>query len=214
MNRFVCCMLFVFLLLQYDAAFAQWVSGGTVTNIGTYPSISVVDQNTAWAAGGPNNTPLVYRTTDGGATWTPIGTTGLQLEMYCVWGANATTAFVGNGGVAGGAGGNAKFYRTLNGGITWSLVDSTAGTAGFFNGIVFSKTNPEFGIAESDPPAGSGQTFYVNKTTDGGATWTRTNPPGVSGNASASNSVFVVDKDFYGFGLSASAQVYMTSNGG
>jgi hypothetical protein len=208
-------MLFVFLLLQYNAAVAQWVSAGTVTNVGLYPSISVVDQNTAWISGGPNNVPVIYRTTNGGTTWAAIGTTGLQLEVYCVWAANATTAFVGNGGVAGGAGGNAKFFRTFDGGTTWSLIDSTGtGTLGFFNGIVFSKTNTEFGIAESDPPAGTGQPFYVGKTIDGGITWTRTNPPGVAGNASASNSIFVIDRNFYGFGLNSAAQVYMTTDGG
>ena len=214
MNRFVCCMLFVFLLLQLHEATAQWVSAGTVTNAGTYPSISVVDQTTAWIAATPSGTSLLYRTTDGGTTWTATGTTGLQLEMYCLWATNANAAFAGNGGTAGGAGGNAKFFRTVDGGTTWSLVDSTAGTLGFFNGIVFSKTNTEFGIAESDPPAGNGQPYYVSKTTDGGTTWTRTNPPGVAANASASNSVFVIDRNFYGFGLSATAQIYMTTDGG
>jgi len=193
----------------------QWISAGSVTNIGSYPSISVVDQNTAWIAGGPSGTPVIYRTTDGGTTWTQLATGGLALEMYCVWAASATTGYVGNGGAAGGAGGNAKFYVTLNGGTSWTLIDSTGGSAGFFNSIVFSKTDPSVGIAQSDPPAGAGQTYYLSKTTDGGITWTRTSPPGISGAASAQNSIFVIAENFYGFGLNAAPpRVYMTSNGG
>lgn len=194
---------------------AQWVSAGTVSNIGTFPSISVVDGNTAWIAGGPNGVPVVYRTTNGGASWTSVGTSGLSLEMYCVWGMDSSTAFVGNGGTAGGAGGNAQYFKTTNGGVAWSLLGSTGGTAGFFNGIVFSKISPRFGVAQSDPPNGAGQPYYVSVTTDGGTTWSVTTPPGISGAASAQNSVVVVDETFYGFGLNAGAsRVYLTSDGG
>ncbi len=198
-----------------DVLHAQWVSAGTVSNIGTFPSISVVDANTAWIAGGPNGVPVVYRTTNGGTTWTAVGTSGLSLEMYCVWGIDSSRAFVGNGGSAGGAGGNAQYFRTTNGGAAWSLIGSTGGTGGFFNGIVFSKTSPRFGIAQSDPPNGAGQPYFVSVTTDGGNTWTVTTPPGVSGAASAQNSIVVVDEMFYGFGLNAGAsRVYVTSDGG
>ncbi len=194
---------------------AQWVTAGTVSNIGTFPSISVVDARTAWIAGGPNGVPVVYRTTDGGTSWTSVGTSGLSLEMYCVWGIDSSTAYVGNGGAAGGAGGNAQFFKTTNGGASWSLVGSTGGTAGFFNGIVFSRSVPQFGVAQSDPPNGLGQPYYLSITTDGGTTWSVSSPPGIAGAASAQNSIVVVDPTFYGFGLNAgAARVYFTSNGG
>ena len=206
----------VTLFVASENLFAQWTSAGSVVSPGTYPSVSVVNQNTAWIAGGPNGNPRVFLTTDGGTTWATLGAMGLfALEVYCVWGVNATTAYVGNGGVVGGAGGNAKFFLTANAGTEWTVVDSTGGTGGFYNGIVFSKIVPTFGIAQSDPPTGAGQPYYVAKTTNGGTTWTRTSPPGIAGAASAVNSVFVIDQNFYGFGLNAAPpRVYITNDGG
>lgn len=199
-----------------NLSFGQWTVASTVS-FGTttgYPSVSITDANTVWTCLGPNGTPIVLKSTNGGANFTTATGTGISLELYCIWAKDANTAFVGNGGAAGGAGGNASFYKTINGGTTWTLVGSTGGSGGFFNGIVFSKTMPSFGIAQSDPPTGLGQPYYVSRTTDGGATWAVTNPPGVLANASAQNSIVVLDNMWYGFGLNSAASVYYTTNGG
>ena len=205
------------ILISSHYSFSQWTIAGSVSGAGTFPSISVVDQNNVWVAGG-TNTPAVFRTTNGGTTWLTVPTTGVPLDVFCVWAVDANTAYIGNGGGAGGTGGNASFYKTTDAGTTWTTVASTGGSAGFFNGIVFSKTNPLFGIAQSDPPAGVGTVYYISVTTDGGVTWSPLTPapPGVSGQASAQNSVIVVDNQFYGFGLGnvAPARAYLTSNGG
>jgi hypothetical protein len=201
---------------MYSNGYSQWTVASTVS-FGTttgYPSVSVTDANTVWTCLGPNGTPLVLKSTNAGANFSAATGTGISLELYCIWGKDVNTAFVGNGGAAGGLGGNASFYRTTNGGATWTSVGSTGGTAGFINGIVFSKTMPSFGISQSDPPTGTGQAYYVSRTTDGGATWAVTNPPGVAGNASAQNSIVVLDNMWYGFGLNAAAGVYYTTNGG
>lgn len=201
--------------LSLTDGYSQWTLAGQVASAGTFPSISVVDQNTVWVAGGIAPNPTVARTTNGGTNWTVIPTTGITLELYCIWAVDANTAFVGDGGASGGLGGNARFYKTTNAGQNWTLIASTGGTGGFFNGIVFSKINPNFGIAQSDPPAGLGQPYYVSVTTDGGVTWTITNPPGNAGAASAQNSIVVIDDQFYGFGLNAGpGRVDFTSNGG
>jgi len=205
-------------LFQFAISFhsySQWTTAGSVTGVGTFPSISVVDQNTVWIAGGPSGVPIVFRTTNGGTNWTSIPTTGISLDLFCVWGVDANTAYVGDGGAAGGAGGNASFYKTTNAGTTWTIVGSTGGTGGFFNAITFSKIAQSFGIAQSDPPTGVGSPYYVSVTTDAGSSWTVTNPPGIAGAASAQNSIVVIDNLFYGFGLNAGAsRVHLTSNGG
>ncbi len=206
---------FALLIGIANNGYSQWTLAGQVP-VGTgtaYPSISVVDANIVWEADGVN-TPIINRTTNGGLNWTSVPTTGISMDVFCVWGIDANTAYVGNGGAAGGSGGNATFYKTTDGGTTWTPVGSTGGTAGFFNGIVFSKTVPSFGIAESDPPTGSGQAYYVSKTTDGGLTWTATSPPGFSGAASAQNSIVVIDPMFYAWGNNVAASMIVTTDGG
>lgn len=201
------------ILFSYEIAFSQWAQINTLSNLGTYPSVSVVDQNVYIVAGGSNGTPKIYRTTNGGLNFTTLSTTGISLEVYCVWAKSANTIFVGDGGASGGTGGNARLYKTTNGGTTWSVVLSTGGTGGFFNGVVFSRSNPNFGIAQSDPPK-TGGVYYLAKTTNGGTNWTVTNPP-LTGTASSQNSVFCVDQNFYGFGINTSPyRVYFTTNGG
>lgn len=195
---------------------SQWTFVGAVTAAGTFPSIYVLDQNTVFVAGGPNAQPKVFRSTNGGVNFTQLGTTGVSLELYCIWATDVNTIYVGDGGASGGAGGNAKVYKTTDGGTTWTTILQTGGTAGFINGIVFSsKTSPTFGICQSDPPTGTGQSYWIAVTTNGGTNWTVTNPPGISGAASAQNSIVVMDNQFYGFGLNAgAARIYFTTNGG
>jgi len=201
------------IFFSYQIAFSQWTQINTLSNLGTYPSVSVVDANTYVIAGGNPGTPRIYRTTNGGLNFTSISTTGITYEIYCVWARSSTNIFVGNGGASGGTGGNARLYRTTNGGTTWTNVLSTGGTGGFFNGVVFSRSNPNFGIAQSDPPTPGG-VYYLAKTTNGGANWTVTNPP-LTGTASAQNSVFCMDQNFYGFGINTSPyRIYFTTNGG
>ena len=205
-----------FVLFTSSNIFSQWTFVGGVTGAGTYPSISVADENTVFIFGGPNGTPTVFRSTNGGTNFTALGSTGLgTLELYCGWGTNANLIFTANGGGVGGTGGNASYYKTTNGGVSWTTIGSTGGTAAFFNGIVFSRTMPMFGVAQSDPPLGAGTPYYFPISTNGGTTWTVTNPPGIPGAASAQNSIMVIDNQFFGFGLNAgAARIYMTTNGG
>ena len=204
----------VLFLLSITSTHSQWVYTGGFSYSGTVPpSVSIVDPNVLWICGG-TNVPLVFRSTNAGVNFTSaIG--NLTLDQFCIWGISATTAYIGDGGVSGGAGGNAKVNKTTDGGVTWNLVMSTGGTAGFINGIVFSRTNPQIGCIESDPPNGLGTSYWVQLTTNGGTSWTLLSPPGVSGAASAQNSVFIIDQTFMGYGLNAApARVTVTTNGG
>lgn len=204
------------LILFCSPVNSQWVASGTVPLVGNWPSISVANPNVIWIAGG-QATPQIFRSVNGGTTWTAIGTTGLPAKaLMCVWAIDSLIAFVGDGGDAQGqTGGDARVSMTTNGGQTWTSLFNTGGTAGFFNGIVFSRTMPSFGFAESDPQTGAGQPYYVQKSTNGGMNWTLTSPPGISGAASAQNSLVCIDDQFYGYGLNAGAsRVYFTSNGG
>lgn len=191
---------------------SQWLQVASLSNTGISPNVAVVSSNIVFIAGGPNNLPMIARSTDGGINFTNLPTNGLNLELYSVWGIDENTIFVGDGGTAGGAGGNAKIYKTTNAGNNWINILSTGGTSGFINGIVFSRINPQVGIIQSDPPTGT--TYWIAKTTNSGLNWLIEQPI-ASGSASAQNSVMIIDQNFYGFGLNQSpARVGLTSNGG
>ena len=204
------------LVIAVTSTQAQWVwNNRFVTGAGTFPSISVFSPTGIVVAGGPSGTAFIARSTNSGTNFTVLGTSGTSLEMYCVWAIDANTIYVGNGGAAGGAGGNASVYRTVNGGTSWTTVFSTGGTGGFFNSVVFSRSNPLVGVAQSDPPNGVGQPYYVQRTIDGGTTWAPVTCPGISGAASSQNGLVVIDANFFGFGLNAGAsRVAVTANGG
>jgi hypothetical protein len=216
MNKF---KLFSVLVLVFIASysFAQWTFVGGVTGAGSFPSVSAVDANTVYIGGGPSGVAAIFKSTNGGVAFTPVTTTGITLELFCLWVKDANTIFGGDGGAAGGAGGNAHVWKTTNAGVNWTSALSTGGTVGFINGVVFSRLNPLNGFAESDPPTST--TYWVQKTTDGGNNWTLQNPASLgSGWASGQNTLFMVDNLFYGFGSSGPTtslpKSYITSDGG
>ena len=122
----------------------------------------------------------MYRSVDGGISWTSIPTHGLPFFLTCLAAKDSLTAFVADVGSNNYVGGNAKLFKTIDAGQNWILIDSTGGTLGFFDDIVFSKSDPQFGLALSDPPNGAGNPFYLFKTTNGGVDWTADKSPGSS----------------------------------
>jgi len=198
---------------------SQWTEiGGPLSGLaGGSPRICVVDSNVVWVAGGVGTSPQVYRTVDGGANWVSIPTTDLPYFLTCIAANDTLTAFVADVGGSSGSGGNAKFFKTTDAGLNWTVIDSTGGTLGFYNDIQFSKSNPQFGIAMSDPADGFGGPFIVNKTTDGGVTWVKTNPLGVPNSYGLYYTAYAIDPQFYGFAVWDNATEmfsYTTTDGG
>jgi photosystem II stability/assembly factor-like uncharacterized protein len=197
--------------------FSDWVPIGNFTNPGFNWSISVVDSNTFWIAGGDSGQPFIWRSTNGGISISQISTSGISYDLYCVWGIDANNCYVGDGGAPMGTGGNAKVYLTTNSGTTWNTILSTGGTRGFINGIVFSRIPPQIGVVESDPPQTNGP-YWWELTTNGGISWTQINGPNIPNLSSAENSVVCIDELFWGVGSSSvsgnTGKWIFTSNGG
>jgi len=199
--------------------FAQWTQiGGPLTGLTSgAPRISVVVSNVVWVAGGVGTSPKVYRTVDGGLNWSSLPTTGLPYFLLAIAAKDSETAFVADVDGPNFNGGNAKFFKTTNAGLTWILIDSSGGTLGFYDDIQFSKSNPQFGIAMCDPANGPGEPFIVDKTTDGGVTWVKTNPPGVTNSFGLYYVSYPIDPMFYGFAAfdaPTSMTSYTTTDGG
>lgn len=94
----------------------------------------------------------VWKTKDGGATWSRIRTGG-SAESIAVHSTDPNVALVVDSG---------KIYRTTNGGTTWSSI-SVSSTVGPVQNIAFAIGNPNtaYGLSAE----------WLVKSTDGGATW-------------------------------------------
>jgi photosystem II stability/assembly factor-like uncharacterized protein len=193
---------------------AQWHLQGVAAGAGTYPTISVFSPTGIVVADGYYASPKVFISTNSGVNWSDITGNITGPELGCVWAVNSSLIFVGSVGAPGyNNGSNAKVWKTTNGGQNWSVAVSVGGNHGYFNGIVFSRTNPMIGIAMSDP-AYSNDHYYLAKTTDGGSTWfTQNTTP--TGDAGYFGSVICIDNLFYGFGVNgAPPRVILTTDGG
>lgn len=191
---------------------AQWQLVSTIPQPNVLNGISVADPNTIWICGGMN-TPLVYRSTNGGANFTATPTNGISIELFCICAKDANECYAGDGGVSGGAGGNAKVYKTTNAGVSWTIVLTTGGSLGFINGIQFSRSNPQVGVAESDPPSSPGGAYWWALTTNDGANWSIITGGALGGTyASALNTVVLIDQLWFGVGSSNNSLATVPSN--
>jgi hypothetical protein len=204
------------LVLAFTAnIYSQWsYCPGSVqmTGLGTYPTLYVVNANTCWVVCGVGGSPRAFKTTNGGANFVNASGNLTGPELYAVCGLSDQIAFAGDGGGNGGTGGNARLLGTTNGGTTWTTILTTGGTAGFFNGIVRSHTNPNFLFAQSDAPTGSNP--FIAVSSNAGANWSTSTPTTGGGGIGAVSGLYCVDAQFYGFGMSATSRYTYTINGG
>jgi photosystem II stability/assembly factor-like uncharacterized protein len=181
-------------LLQDNPAFAELFS------------VRALDGNVVWASGGngAGTSPVVIRTTDGGATWTDA-TGNLQSgDLYCVEAVGAASAWVGTGSGA--------IYATTDGGKSWAVQTYPGTQSPFIDGIRF--FDGKNGFALGDPASGQSR-YIVLKTTDGGTTWAHlpAEPAGVSGEAGWNNSFCWTDPLHGWFGTNQD-KVWRTTDGG
>ncbi len=132
----------------------------------SFRGLDAVDRRTAWASGGSisGGAGSVWRTTDGGETWTdvsPPGTTGLSLrDVEARDGDTAVVLSIGNGEAS-------RIWRTDDGGRTWTETFRNTVQAAFYNCLDFYPGGRR-GLAVSDPVGGK---FRILATEDGGRSW-------------------------------------------
>jgi photosystem II stability/assembly factor-like uncharacterized protein len=179
----------------------NWVYVGTISNPGNQPNISVVNSKDVWVADGEPNIPKIFRSSNGGVNWSIIPAPQGANEIYSLWAISPDGAFVGEGIVNG----NARLFYTPDAGATWQVVAQSNPNQGFFNGIVFSRKDTTFGFALAE---------RIFKTTNGGQNWTMIQS-GLNGVSNAHNSLFMIDNNFYGFGMNqGAARIRVTTDGG
>lgn len=165
--------------------FTRTTNGGTswtpgIIDVGntTYSisNISPVSGTTAWvgAYDSVNGLGGVFKTEDGGATWTAQNTSGYTTAGESWF--NVVHFFNANVGITmGDPAGNAEFeiYRTTDGGTTWTRVPAAS---------IPNPLSGEYGYNGGYDFAGGSMWFTTNKgrlyrTTDTGVTWTVAQAP-------------------------------------
>jgi len=115
-------------------------------------------------ATGPNANLEMYRTTDGGATWTPVsGTPAAQADEYPI---DTAPAVVGNHIWF--ATVNGRVYHSPDKGLTWTVATATTSPLDRAN-LAF--RDAQNGLLSYLDDMGTNHELY--RTTDGGATWAR-----------------------------------------
>ena len=117
----------------------QMQNSGTTAGL---RGIYSVDGTIVWASG-TNGT--VLKTIDGGAHWTACAVPdaekdGATLDFRGVQAWDATTAIV----MASGSGEKSRLYETVDGCTTWKLIIKNSEIDGFWDGVVFQRTDYGF----------------------------------------------------------------------
>ncbi|MDP3148856.1 MAG: YCF48-related protein [Ignavibacteria bacterium] len=188
---------------QYGTFFKS-TNGGETWTKKTFPSTSVSlygaffkDVNTGivvcgqWNPNGSNK-GYIYRTTNGGTSWTEISA-GLFEQL------NGVAFIDANTGIA--VGDVGRIMKTTNGGLNWSSISS--GFTSYINSSHFIDSNTGYivgGVGDYDG--------VVYKTTDGGTTWLKKQ----SGEMPSVKSVYFIDANTGWIGVQN--KIYKTTNGG
>ncbi len=142
----------------------------TVPSTASCRSMSAASALVAWAG---CTTGRVFRTVDGGATWSVDTVAGAaRLDFRGIKAFDANTAVVSSAGAA--EQGQAHIYRTVDGGKNWSLAWSDTTKGIFLDGLAF--WDARHGFTFSDPVGGR---LVILTTDDGGASWTRVPPANI-----------------------------------
>ena len=132
---------------------------------------------------------VIFRTENGGASWTPVNSsTGSQLRA-AAW---------GNGDVVWAAGRDGAIVKSTNAGETWVSLNS--GTTARFRGVAAFGTNNAWAV---------GQDGIIKYTSDGGVTW-------INQNSTTIDDLHDVQflSELIGFAGGSGSKIIFTSDGG
>lgn len=202
----------LFLFLFTTSNFAQW----TVQTSNSTDRLRYIDPVSATVVWGCGNAGKVYRTTDGGTTWTNTVTLATATN-YAVEALDANTAWV-TGTVGGSA--DVSIWKTTDAGATW--VSQYNNPTGFGDGIKFFNAND--GVYYGDPDPYPSTNWELLTTSNGGTTWNRVpraNFPGAdsaNGEYGAASSMAIAGNSVWFSAYSGAAgtpnRIYRSTNKG
>lgn len=194
--------LFVLLISTIASAQLTWSPLPSIAsnlNGQRFDDVFFLNENLGWAANGYY--AAVYKTTDGGITWTQqLNNTILGSAHYFrnIEFLDENIGFLGTL--------NGKFYKTIDGGTTWNLVTISPNPVAIC-GLDCVGTSTIYGCGAYFSPA------YIIKSSDAGVTWQYTN---MSAYADALVEVLFTDENTgYASGNNANGAVILkTTDGG
>jgi photosystem II stability/assembly factor-like uncharacterized protein len=132
-----------------------------------FRGLSPISSKIVWVTG-TNGT--VLRTVNSGATWTNVSPTFLPSENSTDFQFRDIHAFSAHSAIilSIGEGNLSRIYTTSNSGKTWKRTFVNEEPAAFYDCMAFSRQNPRYGVAMSDPVAGM---FRLLETWDAGRHW-------------------------------------------
>ena len=145
------------------------------------------NSNVVWVGSGENNNQRsvnygdgVYKSVDGGASWTNMGLkTSEHIGRIVVHPDNSDVVYVAAIGPLWSKGGERGLYKTIDGGKTWNAVLTVDEHTGV-NDVVMDPRDPDVLYASTFQRrrhvytyVGGGPGSGLHKSTDGGATWTK-----------------------------------------
>lgn len=164
----------LFLFLFSTSVFSQWTTLN-IPSAGRYDDVFFINETVGWAAGG--NSGRIYKTTNGGASWTMQYNTGDYLRSIEF--VNPLVGFCGSL--------ESSLFKTTDGGTTWiDIAPTISPVPAGVCGLSAPSENVIYGCGIWSEPA------FVIKSVDGGNTWTTSN---LSQYASALVDIFFLSED-------------------
>ncbi len=155
---------------QAGAGSHNWLNIGPDNVAGRIRALVVQDSNTIYVGGVAGG---IWKTTDGGTTWSPLNDLMVNLAVTSLVQAGNTSILYAGTGENFSADGRrgAGIFKTTDAGATWTQLSATA-TADFYyvTKIVISPTNDNVLYASTSTG--------IFKSTDAGTTWTQVNAAG------------------------------------
>lgn len=195
----------VYLILLISTVASAQLTWSPLPNIAAnlngqrFDDVFFLNENLGWAANGYY--AAVYKTTDGGATWTQQLNNAMLASNHYFRNIEFLDENIGFLGTL-----NGKFYKTTDGGATWNLVTISPNPAAIC-GLDCVGTTTVYGCGAYFSPA------YIIKSTDSGQIWEYIN---MSAHATALVEVlFVNENTGYASGNNSNGAVILkTTDGG
>lgn len=150
-------LIFSLLSAMFQAQYS-WTTLSSPPSYGNvrYDDVFFLNENLGWAAKGGNG--AVFKTTNGGVTWTQQTVSNIPNEYYRnIEFLNENVGFLGTL--------NNNFYKTTNGGVSWERVNNISPYPEAICGLDCVGTSTIYGCGAFFFPA------YIIKSTDSGNTW-------------------------------------------